>query len=110
MPYYTYKSLLNEGAKFELQQSIHDAPFAQHPETGEPIKKTIESSPAIRIVGLKRSTVVNKSSPAATACGCAADALLSHKNKTPNVQESQKKHASRPKNHHHPHSTQGNCC
>ena len=67
MPYYTYESLVNEGLRFEFQQSIHDDPLTCHPESGEPIKKII-TAVAIRKSGLKRSTVVNKLSPAATAC------------------------------------------
>ena len=39
MPYYTYESLVNEGLRFEFQQSIHDDPLTCHPESGEPIKK-----------------------------------------------------------------------
>ena len=76
MPYYTYESLVNEGLRFEFQQSIHDDPLTCHPESGEPIKKIIVAGAAIRIPGLRRSTVVNKLSPAATACGCASNAAL----------------------------------
>ena len=75
MPYYTYESLVNKGLRFEIKQSIHDAPIEQHPESGEPIRKII-TAPAIRLAGLKRSAVVNKLSPAATACGCASNAAL----------------------------------
>ncbi|MBF0279660.1 MAG: hypothetical protein HQM13_17820 [SAR324 cluster bacterium] len=76
MPFYDYESLSNKGSRFELHQSIHDDPLTRHPESGEPIKKIIAAGSAIRIPGLKRSTVVNKLSPAATACGCASNAAL----------------------------------
>jgi hypothetical protein len=76
MPYYTYESLNNPGERFEFKQSINDEPFTRHPETDEPIKRIIVPGAAICLPGLKRSTVVNKLSPAATACGCASNAAL----------------------------------
>ena len=75
MPYYTYESLINKGLRFEIKQSIHDEPIEYHPESGEPIRKIITAA-AIKLPGLKRSAVVNKLSPAATACGCASNAAL----------------------------------
>ena len=44
MPYYTYESLVNKGLRFEIKQSIHDAPMEHHPESREPIKKIITLS------------------------------------------------------------------
>ncbi len=76
MPSYTYESLLHTGERFEFKQYIHDKPFTQHPQTGEPVKRIIVAGMAIHLPGLKRSTSVNKLSPAATACGCASNAAL----------------------------------
>ena len=114
MPYYTYESLVNKGLRFEIKQSTHDAPMEHHPESREPIKKIITAA-AIRLPGLKRSTVVNKLSPAATACGCASNAALAA-----SVLE---KHSGTPKygyqkanllkkqisHHSHSHSKSGQC-
>ncbi len=45
MPTYVYETLpKKEGAKsrrFEVKQSMHDAPLARHPETGEPVRRVI---------------------------------------------------------------------
>lgn len=76
MPYYVYETLGAEKERFEFKQSIHDEVFQFHPDTGVPIRKIIVAGAGIRTVGLKRSTVVNKLSPAATACGCASNAAL----------------------------------
>jgi hypothetical protein len=113
MPYYTYESLVNEGLRFEFQQSIHDDPLTCHPESGEPIKKIIVAGAAILIPGLRRSTVVNKLSPAATACGCASNAalaaaVLSKRSFTPpfgGQKDNQLKN--RIGHHNHSHSTSG---
>jgi hypothetical protein len=74
MPTYVYKSLTS-GERFEFAQSMQDPAFRRHPATGEPIQREIQA-PSIRTGGLKRSTVVNKLSPAATACGCASNVAL----------------------------------
>ncbi len=114
MPYYTYESLVNEGLRFEFQQSIHDDPLTCHPESGEPIKKII-TAVAIRKSGLKRSTVVNKLSPAATACGCASNAslaaaVLSKRHFTPPYLGQRENRSMKGKSHlSHSHHTSLNC-
>lgn len=77
MPNYVYQSLSN-GKRFEFRQSINEPALSRHPQTGEPLKRVVQV-PAIRIQGLRRSTVVDKLSPAATACGCASNAALAKK-------------------------------
>ena len=112
MPYYTYESFIQKGLRFEIEQSIHDAPLTCHPESGEPIKKII-TAVAIRKSGLKRSTVVNKLSPAATACGCASNvafaaSVLQNNSITPpfgGQKDNQLKN--RIGHHNHSHSTSG---
>ena len=114
MPYYAYESLVNKELRYEIKQSIHDAPIEHHPESGEPIRKIITAA-AIKLPGLKRSAVVNKLSPAATACGCASNAAL--------AASVLKKHSETPKycgqktnlmkkqisHHSHSHSKSGQC-
>ncbi len=115
MPYYVYESLTNQGSRFEFEQSIHDARLTHHPESGEPIKKIIVAGTAIRIPGLKRSTVVNKLSPAATACGCASNAALAatvlpNSSITPRYGEQQSTRSVRGSGHkHHAHGPGGHC-
>lgn len=77
MPIYVYQSLSN-GQRFEFSQGINEPALRRHPKTGEPLKRVIQA-PAIRIQGLRRSTVVDRLSPAATACGCASNAALAKK-------------------------------
>lgn len=42
MPLYTYEVVLPNGEggeQFEVMQSMNDAPLAQHPETGQPVRR-----------------------------------------------------------------------
>lgn len=75
MPTYIYQTIPSDPAQeprqFEVVQKMSDAALEQHPETGEPLKRVITGGIGIKFRGLKRSTVVDKTSPAATACGCA---------------------------------------
>jgi predicted nucleic acid-binding Zn ribbon protein len=45
MPTYVYETIPDKkGARakrYEIRQSMKDAPFTRHPETGEPIKRVI---------------------------------------------------------------------
>jgi bacterioferritin-associated ferredoxin len=75
MPVYLYESTSGDD-RFEFLQSLSEAPYQQHPETGEAIQRVVADSFAIGRRGLKRSTQINKSLPAATACGCANNAAL----------------------------------
>lgn len=77
MPTYVYQSL-SDGKRFEFRQGINEPALRRHPRTGEPLKRVIQA-PAIRIQGLRRSAVVDRLSPAATACGCASNAALAEK-------------------------------
>lgn len=77
MPNYVYQSL-SDGKRFEFRQGINEPALRRHPQTGEPLKRVIQA-PAIRIQGLRRSTVVDRLSPAATACGCASNTALAKK-------------------------------
>jgi predicted nucleic acid-binding Zn ribbon protein len=45
MPTYVYETLPQKSGRkprrFEIKQSMHDAPLTQHPETGEPVQRVI---------------------------------------------------------------------
>ena len=75
MPTYTYETIPNKPGdtprRFEVHQRMNDPSLTEDPETGEPVRKIITGGIGIKLGVLKRSTVVNKKSPAATACGCA---------------------------------------
>jgi len=78
MPTYIYESIPSDGGepeRFELVQSMRDAPLSVHPETGEPVKRIITGGLGIAGKPIRRSTTVNKSLAAATPCGCAKGAL-----------------------------------
>lgn len=74
MPIYVYQSIDRE-EQFEFTQSMEEPPYTHHPVSGIAICRVIQA-PAVHLPGLKRSTVVNKRSAAATACGCASNAAL----------------------------------
>lgn len=75
MPTYVYETIPADSEttprRFEVIQKMSDEPLATDPETGLPVKRLISGGVGIKLKGLKRSTQVNKLSPAATACGCA---------------------------------------
>jgi len=74
MPTYTYESMPVDASqtprRFEMFQRMSDKPLQFDPQTGDPVRRVITGGNGLRIKGLKRSTVVDKKSPAATACGC----------------------------------------
>ena len=75
MPTYVYETISPiSGAKpsrFEVFQKMSDAPLTVEPGSGKPVRRIVTVGVGIKLKGLKRSTVVNKKSAAATACGCA---------------------------------------
>ncbi len=75
MPTYVYETVPEdadtEPHRFEVFQRMSDAPLTVDPDSGQPVKRLITGGIGIKLQGLKRSTVVNKKSAAATACGCA---------------------------------------
>ena len=84
MPTYIYQTIPIDNAQaprqFEVFQSMSDKPLTTDPETGVPVKRIITGGIGLKFKGLKRSTVVDKSSPAATACGCATGCPHRHHN------------------------------
>ena len=75
MPTYVYETIPNDSAeeprRFEVFQGMNDEPLTHDPESGAPVRKIITGGIGMKLGVLKRSTVVDKKSPAATACGCA---------------------------------------
>ncbi len=75
MPTYTYETIPSEPnetpRRFEATQRMSDQSLTTDPVTGRPVRKIITGGNGIKLGVLKRSTVVDKKSPAATACGCA---------------------------------------
>ncbi len=75
MPTYVYETIpgdpSTEPRRFEVIQRMNDEPLQTDPQTGDPVRKIITGGIGLKLPGLKRSTVVDKKSPAATACGCA---------------------------------------
>jgi len=75
MPTYVYETIPDDSTRkprrFEVFQRMNDAALTHDPESGEPVRKIITGGIGLKLGVLKRSTVVDKRSPAATACGCA---------------------------------------
>jgi predicted nucleic acid-binding Zn ribbon protein len=75
MPTYVYETIPDESTqkprRFEVFQSMHDDALTHDPDGGEPVRRIITGGIGMKLGVLKRSTVVDKKSPAATACGCA---------------------------------------
>lgn len=75
MPTYVYETVPDaaetEPRRFEVFQRMSDAPLTVDPDSGLPVRRLVTGGIGLHLKGLKRSTVVNKQSPAATACGCA---------------------------------------
>ena len=74
MPTYIYQTINanpnREPRRFELFQKMNDQALTHDPETGLSVQRVITGGIGVRRQGLKRTTVVNKKSAAATACGC----------------------------------------
>lgn len=82
MPTYIYETIPSDPARaprrFEVFQRMSDQAMVTDPDTGEAVKRIITGGAGLKLNGLKRSTVVDKSSAAATACGCATGRHHSH--------------------------------
>lgn len=75
MPTYVYETIPGnpdeEPRRFDVFQRMSDDPLTHDPDSGEPVRRIITGGIGLKLGVLKRSTVVDKGSPAATACGCA---------------------------------------
>ncbi len=83
MPTYVYETIPGNSCeaprRFEIFQRMSDATLTREPDTGEAVKLIITGGIGIKLKGLKRSTVVNKKSAAATACGCGTGGPRAHR-------------------------------
>jgi hypothetical protein len=74
MPTYVYEIIApdahGECGQFEVFQRMMDPPLTHDPDSGQPVRRVISGGIGIKLDLLKRSTVVNKKSAAARACGC----------------------------------------
>ncbi len=75
MPTYVYEIIPSDSRqaprRIEITRRMSDPVLSEDPDTGESVKLIISGGNGIKLEGLKRSTVVDKTSAAATACGCA---------------------------------------
>ncbi len=75
MPTYVYETIPSNPdevpRRFEVTQRMSDDSLTKDPVTGQPVRMIITGGIGIKSGVLKRSTVIDKKSPAATACGCA---------------------------------------
>lgn len=75
MPTYVYETIPSnpddKPRRFDVFQRMSDDPLTHDPESGVPVRKIITGGIGLKLGVLKRSAVVDKKSPAATACGCA---------------------------------------
>ena len=82
MPTYIYETIPSDGEvaprRFEVSQRMDDERLVVDPVTGEPVRQIITGGIGLKLPHLRRSTVVNKKSAAATACGCATGKPHNH--------------------------------
>lgn len=73
MPTYVYETLPEDGRpskRFELFQRMSEQPLKKDPETGAKVRRVITGGVGVKLKGLKRSTKVDRSSPASSPCSC----------------------------------------
>lgn len=62
--------------RYEIEQSIHDAPLTHHPQTGEPIQRVIAGG--IGILTSSKDQAKTLPSKASAGCGCGGGCGCSH--------------------------------
>ena len=76
MATYVYETIpRQDGAssrRFEVVQSMKDAPLTQHPETGEPVRRVISGGYGIMGKAGPKSPVATAASACAPGCACHA--------------------------------------
>ena len=56
--------------RFEMVQSMKDAPLERHPDTGEPVRRVITGGYGLMGVSEKPSPSVPASAPCSPGCAC----------------------------------------
>lgn len=83
MPTYIYETVPTrageEPRRFEIFQGINEPSLQRDPDSGQPVRQVIPGGIALKVPGLRRSTVFDKRSPAATACRCSAGGSHKHR-------------------------------
>src|SRR3569623_25047 len=64
MPTYVYETIGKKKRRFEVKQSMQDAPLTKDPETGEPVQRVISGG-----FGFIETKARVNSGPAAGSCG-----------------------------------------
>lgn len=74
MAIYTYETIPQESDEpvrtYEIQQSMRDAAFTRHPETGEPVRRVITGGLGIMTSGKSSSSVPAASGAHGCGVGC----------------------------------------
>ena len=73
MPTYVYETIPADGAKprrFELKQSMTDAPLTRDPETGEPVRRVISGGYGFYGASAGESAAPAGHGPCGAQCGC----------------------------------------
>lgn len=74
MATYVYETVPRDGAeprRFEVVQSMKDAPLQKHPETGEPVRRVISGGYGLMGVGTAEKSAPATATPAPCSPGCA---------------------------------------
>jgi len=70
---YVYETIPRQAGetprRFEVVQSMKDAPLRQHPETGEPVRRVITGGFGLMSAGGKRAPVAS-AAPCSPGCAC----------------------------------------
>lgn len=56
--------------RFEVVQSMKDAPLRQHPDTGEPVRRVISGGYGLMGVNEKTAAPAPAAAPCAAGCAC----------------------------------------
>lgn len=76
MATYVYETLPRDGAtprRFEIVQSMNDAPLTRHPDTGEPVRRVILGGYGLMGVGTaEKSPAAPAPAPCSPGCACHA--------------------------------------
>lgn len=70
MPTYVYETTGPKRQRFEIKQSMKDAPLTRHPETGEPVERVI--SGGFGYMGKAKTTASPGARPHGGGCGSGA--------------------------------------
>jgi predicted nucleic acid-binding Zn ribbon protein len=74
MPTYVYETIPQiEGQptkRFEVKQSMKDAPLTQHPDTGEQVRRVIVGGTGLMGGGGTASTSATSGGSCGSGCGC----------------------------------------